>query len=339
VPTAQFQANAKMDFSSRRLTRSIDDVIGAERTRFVDATRLATAILGDSIATNMFMAGYAAQSGWLPLSIASIEEAIRLNGIAVKSNLHTFGWGRIAAANPQAAETVALKAIAGTDQKFSASLDELVAKRVELLTGYQNAAYAAEYSGFVAQVRKAEAAVSSETALTEAVARNLAKLMAYKDEYEVARLHTSAAQAARLNAQFEGEYKLKFHLAPPLLARKDPSTGRPRKMEFGAWVLPMFKVMAKAKGLRGTALDIFGYTAERRSERGLIGEYKAMITGLLAGLAAHNLGIAVELANLPDEIRGYGYVKDASLVKANAKKAELLGKFNTAPAPELIAAE
>jgi indolepyruvate ferredoxin oxidoreductase len=327
VPTAQFQANAKIDFGSARMVKSIDDVLGAERTRYVDGTTLATKILGDSIATNMFMMGFAAQSGWLPLTIESIEEAIRLNGIAVDSNLRTFGWGRVAAADLPAAQAVADKA-AGADIVLSKTLDEVIEKRVELLTAYQNADYAAEYKSVVEQVRKAEAAVSSGTALTSAVARNLAKLMAYKDEYEVARLQTSSAQAARINAQFDGEFKLKFHLAPPLIARKDPSTGRPRKMEFGAWVLPLFNLLKKGKELRGGAFDIFGYTAERKMERRLITEYRAMLTDILGRLTRDNLATAVELAELPDEIRGYGYVKDASVVKAEARKADLLERFS-----------
>jgi indolepyruvate ferredoxin oxidoreductase len=341
VPTAQFQANAKMDFGSARLTKSIDDVIGADRTRFVDGTTLATRILGDSIATNMFMAGYAAQCGWLPLSIESIEEAIRLNGIAVESNLRTFGWGRIAAAEPDVAKAVADKAAAGTEPAFSQTLDELIEKRVERLTAYQNAVWAQTYRETVERVRKAEATVSSDTALTGAVARNLAKLMSYKDEYEVARLHASSAQAARVAAQFEGDFKLKFHLAPPLISRKDPSTGRPRKMEFGGWMLPLFNLLQKGKGLRGSAFDIFGYTQERRMERRLISDYQALLDDLITRLTPANLASAVALAELPDEIRGYGYVKDGNVVKAEAKKAELLKAFNApAPArPELVAAE
>jgi indolepyruvate ferredoxin oxidoreductase len=341
VPTAQFQANAKMDFGSKRLTKSISDVVGEDRTRFVEATSLATRILGDSIATNMFMVGFAAQSGWLPMALESIEEAIRLNGIAVESNLRTFAWGRIAAHDPAAAEAVASKAAGGDTVAFSQTLDELVEKRVAMLTSYQNADWAASYRAVVEKVRAAEAKVSSDTLLTAAVARNLAKLMSYKDEYEVARLQASSAQAARLSAQFDGDFKLKFHLSPPLLARKDPSTGLPRKMEFGSWMLSVFKVLQKGKGLRGTALDIFGYTHERRTERRLIAEYKATIDNLIGRLTATNLPIAIEVAELPDEIRGFGYVKEGNLAKAEAKKAGLLQKFDSPvePEPSLIAAE
>ncbi|WP_284257438.1 indolepyruvate ferredoxin oxidoreductase family protein [Acidocella aquatica] len=331
VPTAQFQANAKMDFGSGRLVKSIDDVVGAGLTHFVDATTLATGILGDSIATNMFMVGFAAQLGLLPLSIGSIEEAIRLNGISVSSNLRTFAWGRVAAAEPATAEAVASRVAAATRHDISQSLDEVIAKRLELLTSYQNAAWADAYSAVVEQVRKAESAISTDTVLTEAVARNLAKLMTYKDEYEVARLHASSAQAARLAASFDGDFKLKFHLAPPLLARKDPSSGLLRKMEFGPWVLPFFKLLQKGKILRATAFDIFGYTAERRTERRLIADYKAMILDLITRLTPANLAVAAELAGLPDEIRGFGHIKDANIAKAEARKAGLLNRASAAP--------
>jgi len=341
TPTAQFQANAKMDFGSARLTRSIADVVGADRTRFVEATELATRILGDSIATNMFMVGFAAQAGWLPLSIASIEAAIGLNGIAVESNLRTFAWGRVACADPAAAEAVAAKA-AGDTSGFSQSLDELIERRMRLLTDYQDAAWANAYRAVVEAARRAEAAVSGDTAFTSAVARNLAKLMSYKDEYEVARLHASAAQAARLSAQFEGDFKLKYHLSPPLIARKDPSTGLPRKIEFGPWIGGVFKWLQKGKTLRGGAFDLFGYTHERRTERRLIEDYKAMVHDLAGRLTPANLAVAIELAELPDEIRGFGYVKDGNLAKAEAKKAGLLERFanppEPAPTPKLVAA-
>ncbi len=341
VPTAQFQANAGIDFGSSRLTGAIADVVGTERTRFVDATTLATKILGDSIATNMFMVGFALQAGWLPLSVESVEEAIRLNGIAVDSNLRTLAWGRVAAADPDAAKAVASAAGADPDG-FSQSLDELIERRARLLADYQDAAWAQAYRAVVDEVRGAEAALSADTAFTAAVARNLAKLMSYKDEYEVARLHASAAQSARLAAQFDGDFKLKFHLAPPLLARKDPSTGLPRKMEFGSWMLPVFRLLRRGKRLRGSVFDIFGYTHERRTERRLIEEYKALVRDLAGRLTPDNLAIAVELAELPDQIRGFGHVKDANLAQAEAKKAELLARLDAPPVEAdavLVAAE
>jgi indolepyruvate ferredoxin oxidoreductase len=341
VPTAQFQANAKIDFSSKRMQKSIDDVVGVERTRYVDASTLATKILGDSIATNLFMVGFASQTGWLPLTPDTIEQAIRLNGVSVESSLRTFRWGRVASAEPATAEAVAAKASSAGDEVLSQNLEQVIAARIKRLTAYQNAAWAERYRGFVEKTRAAELQLGGTTSLTEAVARNLAKLMTYKDEYEVARLHASSAEAARLSGQFEGDYKLKFNLAPPLISRKDKATGKPRKMEFGPWMLTVFQTLQKFKGLRHTPFDVFGYSGERRSERRLIEEYIETIGGLLTKLTAANFATAIELAELPDEIRGFGYVKDENRAKAEAKRSALLVKFAApaAPAPELIAAE
>jgi indolepyruvate ferredoxin oxidoreductase len=341
VPTAQFQANAKIDFSSLRLRKSITDVVGEGHAHYVDATTLATRILGDSIATNLFMVGYAAQLGLLPLAVETVEQAIRLNGISVEANLRTFRWGRVAAAEPATAEAVAAKAAPSGAEPLSTSLEQVIASREARLSAYQNAAWAARYRNVVAKVQGVETALSAGTALTEAVARNLAKLMSYKDEYEVARLHASGAQAARIAAQFDGNFKMKFHLAPPLISRKDPSTGRPRKIEFGGWLLPAFNILQKGKVLRGTLFDIFGYSAERKAERRLIEDYLATLDILLAKLTVVNLPLAVEIAQIPDEIKGYGYIKETNMTKAAEKLASLLKQFTSpaAPVSELIAAE
>ncbi|HTT82839.1 MAG TPA: indolepyruvate ferredoxin oxidoreductase family protein [Rhizomicrobium sp.] len=339
VPTAQFQANSKIDFGTEKIRKTIVDVVGADRTAFVDATTLSTRLLGDSIATNLFMVGFAAQLGWLPLSTDTIEQAIRLNGVSIEQNLRTFRWGRVAAHDPSAAEAAATSA-AGLDlepEHFSRTLDELIARRAKLLTNYQSTAYGKRYTDFVAEVRRREAEISPETALTEAVARNLAKLMAYKDEYEVARLHTDAAELTRLKAQFDGNYKIKLHLAPPLLARRDKNTGHPKKMEFGPWIFPMLGLLKRFKGLRGTPFDVFGYSRERRIERQLVADYKNVIRHLLRGLTVGNLPQAVEIANVPDDIRGYGHIKEANLKSAKAKEAKLLEAFNRRDAMRLAA--
>jgi indolepyruvate ferredoxin oxidoreductase len=210
----------------------------------------------------------------------------------------------------------------------SRTLDEVVAARVKLLTAFQDASLARRYTALVDAVRTAEQKVApGQSGLAEAVARNYAKLLAYKDEYEVARLHADAAFAAQLGRQFEGDFKLKFHLAPPLFASRDPKTGHLIKQEFGPWVMPLFRLLAKLKGLRGTALDPFGYTAERRQERALIVRYEALVAELLAGLDTANHPLAVKLASTPDDIRGYGHVKDANLAKARRKEADLLAQW------------
>jgi indolepyruvate ferredoxin oxidoreductase len=203
------------------------------------------------------------------------------------------------------------------------------------LTGYQNAAYAEKYKELVDAVRTAEIRVKGNPGkLTEAVARYYYKLMAYKDEYEVARLHTDGQFLSQVKSTFDGDYKLRFHLAPPLLAKRDAVTGELQKMEFGAWILPVFAVLAKLKGLRGTPLDIFGYTHERRTERQLIKDYRATIEGLLQGLTDRNYNVAVDIASIPEHIRGYGHVKDAHLKKAKEAEAALLLSFNRPVQPE-----
>jgi indolepyruvate ferredoxin oxidoreductase len=329
APTAQFQANQSIQFRAEDLLRAIVAVAGPQRLHSVEGTSLATRLMGDSIATNLFMLGFAVQKGLIPLSLESIREAIRLNGVAVQANLHTLEWGRLAAHDPDRTRMLAgaSEAAQGTD-RISQSLDEVIARREQLLTDYQDAAYAARYRQLVDEVRQAEQVYAGSTALTEAVARNLAKLMAYKDEYEVARLYTNGDFEKRIREQFEGEYTLKFHLAPPLLARRDPVTGEPRKMEFGARTLPLFRVLAKLRGLRGTAFDVFGYSAERRKERAMVEDYFALIRKLLPELSQVNHASAVELASLPQSIRGFGHVKKRSIAAAEGRRAELLAAFS-----------
>jgi indolepyruvate ferredoxin oxidoreductase len=255
-------------------------------------------------------------------------------------NKTAFTWGRRAAHDRAAVEKLAAPpAAVEKPHHLSQSIDELVARRVAHLTGYQNAAYAARYKSLVDRVREVEAAKApGMTGLADAVARYYAKLLAYKDEYEVARLYTDGAFLQQVRAQFDGNYKLKFHLAPPLLAERDAQTGHLQKQQFGPWMLKAFGVLAKLKGLRGTAFDPFGRTAERKMERRLIGEYETVVEELLAKLDHDNHALAVQIASLPDEIRGYGHIKDANLVKAKKKEAELLASFR-APQIKRTAAE
>ena len=326
--TGEFTRHPDLAFPANTLRLSIEAAAGAEACEFIEATEIATALMGDSIATNMFMLGYAYQKGLVPLGHDAIEQAIELNGAAVAMNRNAFRWGRRAAHDRAAVE----KLMAPADDKVvqfvwpSRSLDELVAARIEHLTKYQDAALAQRYRVLVDKVRAAEQK-TGETGLALAVARNYAKLLAYKDEYEVARLYADPAFQAAIARQFEGDYTIRFHLAPPLLASRDPKTGRLVKQAFGPWMMPAFRLLAKLKGLRGTAFDLFGYTAERRTERALIGEYETLVDELLNGLSPANHPLAVKLASLPDEIRGYGHVKDASIEKARRKQAEMLHRW------------
>jgi indolepyruvate ferredoxin oxidoreductase len=278
--------------------------------------------MGDSIAANLFMMGYAWQKGLVPLSEAALLRAIELNGVAVASNKRSFLWGRRAAVDLKRVERTATPAQAIVVQ-MPQSLDSIVKKRVEFLTGYQDAAYAARYEALVARVRERESALGLGNKLSLAVSKSLFKLMAYKDEYEVARLYTDGRFVEQLKTQFEGDFTLKFNLAPPLFAKKD-AKGHLVKAEFGSWMWSAFKLLAKMKGLRGGAFDVFGYTAERKMERALITEYRDMVEALVGKLDGGNHAAAIELASLPEQIRGFGHVKEKAVAEYRARKEELL---------------
>ena len=333
-----FTRNADFSLPTERLRRALSAASGGN-AHFVDATRLAVALFGSATAANIFLVGFAYQRGGLPLSADAIEQAIALNGEAVAMNQAAFRWGRAAAVDLAAVEELA-RPREREPAQFSQSLDEMVERRVAFLTDYQNAAYAARYRALVDQVRAVEAArAPGKSGLAEAVARYLFKLMAYKDEYEVARLHATHT-LAQVASQVGGEnLRLEFHLAPPLFARLDPVTGLPRKMSFGPWMLSLFGMLAKFRGLRGTRFDPFGYTAERRTERQLIADYEALLAEILAKLNLDNHHLAVGLAAIPEKIRGYGHVKARHLKAAKADEAVLLDQFRSGGAPLLKAAE
>ncbi|WP_246796484.1 indolepyruvate ferredoxin oxidoreductase family protein [Burkholderia perseverans] len=338
TPTADFIKQPQWSFPGTSAERDIRASAG-DTVDLVDANHFAVALLGDAIYANPFVLGYAWQRGWLPLTHASLARAIELNGVQVEKNRAAFEWGRRAAHDPagvrQAASGQAGNA-AGADGATVISLhtkkavDALIATRVAQLGAYQNAAYAARYMDIVGRVREAERRLDGDHAqepLTEAVARNLYKLMAYKDEYEVARLQSDPAFLAKLAAQFDGELTLRYHLAPPILAKHDEH-GRLVKKAYGPWMLNAFRLLAKLKGLRGTAFDPFGRTEERRTERALIGEYVALVDTLVAQLTPQRLPLALELANLPDGIRGYGHVKENNLRAVRGKWEALLARWN-----------
>jgi indolepyruvate ferredoxin oxidoreductase len=322
-PTGTFAQQRDWEFPAAQVRELISEAVGgASGVDFVDATKLATALMGDSIAANLFMLGYAWQKGLVPLSEAALLRAIELNGVAVASNKRSFLWGRRAAVDLKRVEQTATPAQTIVVQ-MPQSLDAIIRKRVEFLTGYQDAAYAEQYAALVARVREAESSLKLGNKLATAVAKSLFKLMAYKDEYEVARLTTDGRFLEQLKTQFEGDVKLKFNLAPPLFAKKD-AKGHLVKAEFGSWMWGVFKLLAKLKGLRGGAFDIFGYTAERRMERALIVEYRGMVEDLLGTLDAANHATAVELAALPEQIRGFGHVKEKAVAEYRVRKEELL---------------
>ncbi|HMB75302.1 MAG TPA: DUF6537 domain-containing protein, partial [Kiloniellaceae bacterium] len=326
--TGDFTRDPDFKVPGAELRRLIENAAGPDRSDFLDASSLATALLGDSIATNLFMLGYAWQKGLVPLSEDAIFAAIDLNAVAVDANKRAFTWGRRAAEDLAAVTKAALPKKPARSLRLSESLEEGIERRVRFLTDYQNKAYADRYAAAVARVRAAEEALMpGERGLTAAVMRYYFKLLAVKDEYEVARLHSLPDFRVKLAQQFQGDYKLSVHLAPPLFAARDPQTGHLKKREYGGWIFPLFGALAKLKGLRGTPFDPFGYSAERRVERQLIAGYEALLDELLAKLTRENHGLAVALASIPEKIRGYGHVKDASIQKAEAEAAELLAAF------------
>jgi indolepyruvate ferredoxin oxidoreductase len=333
-PTAAFIFNPDVDFEMAAMLQAIKSVAGDDRIEVIDATGLASALMGDSIAANLFMLGYAFQKGFVPLSLAAIERAIELNGVAVETNKRSFGWGRLAADDRNQVENLVRKTLDAEGAPEPQGLDALVEDRAAFLDDYQNAAYAQRYRDTVAALKTAEAIrARGYSGLAEAVARNLFTLMAYKDEYEVARLYTDRAFLKKLQQQFEDGFTLEYHLAPPLLARRDPATGEPRKRAFGAWMRHVFELLTWLRPLRGTVFDIFGYTQERRMERRLIADYEAVIGEIATSLDPGNHALCIEIASLPAKMRGFGHVKARNVENAKACEAELLALLRSKEAP------
>jgi indolepyruvate ferredoxin oxidoreductase len=331
VPAAAFLSNPDWKFPGTAAESDLRAAIG-EACEFLDANALALRLFGDTIYANPLLLGYAWQKGWVPLGRAALLRAIELNGVAVEKNQQAFEAGRLSAHDPAVLSAPATPAAQARLLPVPLTLDRLIDQRVELLTAYQNPAYALRYRAALERLRKAETAVDpgGRLALTEVVARNLAKLMAYKDEYEVARLHSAPEFLAELRKQFEGEpgkdYQVHFHLAPPMIAGRD-AAGRPVKRRYGPWMMRAFTVLAHLKVLRGTPLDPFGKTAERCRERALVEDYFALVRLFCESLTPQHLDTALELARLPEKIRGYGHVKEKSMDAAEERRAELLALY------------
>jgi indolepyruvate ferredoxin oxidoreductase len=323
-PSGHFARQPDWQFPADEVRALIEESVEG-RADYIDATKLATALMGDSMATNLFMLGFAYQKGLLPLSAAALMRAIELNGVAIDANQKAFLWGRRAAADLQAVERVA-SPVQPIVLKMPESLSALVKRRVDYLSAYQNAAYARQYESLVEEVRQAEAKFGQGDKLARAVARSLFKLMAYKDEYEVARLYTDGAFIEKLKQQFDGKLRLKFNLAPPLFSKKN-GQGQLVKAEYGSWVWQAFRLLATFKNLRGTKLDLFGWTAERKMEQQLIVAYRQLVASLLQALTAENLSQAAEIAALAEKIRGFGHVKEVAVNSYHTQVNEALQKF------------
>ena len=326
TPTSEFTRNPDWQFPLEKMQAAIVEAVGNDGCLFLDAQFLATRLLGDAIATNLFLLGYAWQKGWVPVTEASLDQAIVLNGAAVAMNRAAFLWGRRAAVDRGAVEALARPPSTPPDHRREDDLDARIARRAAFLTDYQDAAYARRYTDFVARVRTAEAPLGSER-LGEAVADGYFRLLACKDEYEVARLFTAPAFRAAVDAAFEGDYRLRFHLAPTFLARPDPATGRLRKLAFGPWLMTAFRGLAWLRRLRGTPFDLFAYHPERKAERALTAHYEADIADLLSDLSATTLHVAEAVARLPETIRGYGHVKADAMAQAAQRRTALLAEL------------
>ena len=346
-----FTRNTDLQFPAKDIIAAIKTALGERDPMVIDASELALALMGDAIATNLFVLGFAWQQGLVPISFEALMRAVELNGAAIEMNKQAFAWGRMAAHDLDAVQRAAGLKAAPTidvlpsataaaffgDGKLSHSLDEAVTLRAKFLTEYQDATYAAQYSAFVTKVRGVEQQrTPGLTGLSEAVARYAFKLMAYKDEYEVARLYTSGDFEQRLRKTFDGDFTVKFNLAPPLFSKKNHD-GHLVKAEYGPWVFTAFKLLKRLKFLRGGAFDVFGKTAERRMERQLIVDYRNTIDELLTNLTLGKHALAVEIARLPEQIRGYGHVKEGNVAKVRAKWSELIAHWRDADSERVAA--
>ena len=321
--TAAFIFDRDLEYQGVSMLSTLARKCRGEALGTIDATGLATALLGDGIFANLFLVGVASQKGLLPVSATAVERAIELNIVALEQNRAAFRWGRQAALDPELVERFA--GPAPTLQPMAESLDEVISCRERFLESYQNAKYASRYRALVERVKEVERRMQpGSTVLSDTVARSYFKLLAYKDEYEVARLHAKTTFLNDAMSKFTGKAKLKFYLSPPLIARLDPETGRPRKYEFGGWILPVFRVLASLRFLRGTPLDPFGYLAERRADRRLIVDFESLLARILEEVDPSRLELAIELARLPQSIRGYGPVKQIAMQSVEALEAELL---------------
>ncbi|MEM7431112.1 MAG: indolepyruvate ferredoxin oxidoreductase family protein [Pseudomonadota bacterium] len=322
MSTGDFVRHRDANLQAGNRLVAISDVVGSHNFDTLDANVIAERLMGNTIYANVLMLGAAWQKGLVPISFNALMRAIELNGVEIDNNKRAFGWGRIAANNIDAIRRlIGIEPAANDDEP----LESVIERRVEFLTDYQNAALAERFKALVTRIRGI-----GDDELTEAVARSYFKLLAYKDEYEVARLHAHGDFVTNVREQFGANAKIKFHMAPPLLSRATDARGRPRKKEFGAWMLPVFKLMARMRGLRGTAFDVFGYTAERRMERRLIGEFEETIKRLLAGLTDSNLADARDIVSKYMDIRGYGPVKEQAVEKVRTEVKSALDAFTPA---------
>jgi len=334
APIGEFTRRPDLDLQGPALVDKLRGAAGAASVHALDASAIVDRRLGDSIGVNMFLLGYAWQAGWVPVSLAALERAIELNAVSVDLNRRAFAYGRLACGDPKALDEPKSAQVIAFQRPETLAI--VVERAVAHLSAYQDAAYAERYRGFVDHVAAVERAASggaAPLAFTEAVARSLHKLMAYKDEYEVARLFSDGSFERQVADRFEGDYTLRFHLAPPLVARRDPRTGHLQKRVFGPSTLTLFKLLARLRRLRSTPFDVFGYTRERRGERAAIDDYRALVEALLPRLGSAPRATLLELARLPMAMRGYGHVKERNVAEAAARRDALMGALDAPSGP------
>lgn len=319
-----FTRDADFRLPVNLLHQRLKSSVAEGQIKLVNATAIATALLGNSIAANLFMLGVAYQRGLIPVNAASIVRAIEINGVEIVFNQQAFQWGRAWVHDASVVENRVSQSLESTVVP-ELTLEELIEDRARLLIDYQDVAYAERFRKLVGQVRKTD--TDKNHTLTRAVARSAYKLMAYKDEYEVARLYTDGRFQEKVRQKFEGDFKLKIHLAPPILSKLNPDSGKLRKRIFGPWVFSVFRRLASMKKLRGTPWDVFGMTAERREERRLVQAYEMLVEELSGQLNSSNYRRAVELAELPEQIRGFGHVKMRAIDVYKTKQSDLLEQF------------
>ena len=316
--TGDFVKHRDADLRAADRIKAISNVVGAHNFEALDANAIAEKLLGNTIYANVLLLGAAWQLGMVPVSLPALMRAIELNGVEPDKNKLAFSWGRLAVSRPEKVQALLLDE---NRDRGDLTLGDVIDRRAKFLADYQDELLANRYTELVEKVHKAELAVNGSGVLADAVARSYFKLLSYKDEYEVARLHTQTGFLEKVRRDFGKDARVRFHLAPPILSRDKDARGRPRKKEFGAWMIPLFRVLASLRGLRGTRFDLFGYTAERRMERALIREFEANLEKLLAGLSASNLDEATAVVKLYMDIRGYGPVKEKAVADTRAKIA------------------
>ena len=319
MPTGDFVRSRDATLNSAQRIAAIGKVVGEDNLALLDANGLAHRLLGDTIFANVVMVGAAWQQGLVPVSLDALLRAIELNGVRVDDNKRAFTWGRIAAHDPDA-----VARLLDDEAHVVETLDGMIERRRAFLVDYQGEALADRYIALVDRLRAAESGIDADLVVTRSAAQAYFRLLSYKDEYEVARLHTRPEFLNSLRTEYGTGARLRFHLAPPLLNGKRDARGRPLKKEFGAWILPLFRVLAKLRRLRGTAFDVFGYTAERRMERQLIEEFEQAVDTVVSALDETNRDRAAAVINEFLEIRGYGPVKEAAVVEARGKIDEAL---------------